>query len=146
MAYPCLGDNVWYFFTPRDRKRVYRLCANGYWKCYGTKQKIYHDNIRIGYKNSLIFYVGEPPYGRETIWVMKEYIAERPPRLIRDDDTGDIEVKTISTWFCVTLMLMFSVMYIYWCYKIVHSFPTLAGRLRFVSNSEENRPSPAFKN
>ncbi|KZV52969.1 NAC domain-containing protein 2-like [Dorcoceras hygrometricum] len=88
-AYPCQGEDVWYFFTPRDRKRLYRVCANGYWKCYGTKQQIYHDNVRIGYKNSLIFYEGEPPNGRETIWVMKEYIADPPSRL-RDDETGEI--------------------------------------------------------
>ncbi|XP_073301216.1 NAC domain-containing protein 1-like [Primulina huaijiensis] len=91
VAYPSLADNAWYFFTPRDRKRLYRAAGNGYWKCHGTKQQIYHNNIRIGYKNSLIFYRGKPPYGRETIWVMKEYIVDQPPRRLQDDDNGDIE-------------------------------------------------------
>ncbi|CAM8968793.1 unnamed protein product [Rhodiola kirilowii] len=80
------GTDEWYFFSPRDRKypngaRPNRAAASGYWKATGTDKLIVRTDTasscgrpeRIGVKKGLVFYVGKPPRGSKTDWIMNEY-------------------------------------------------------------------------
>ncbi|KAK1279894.1 NAC transcription factor 29 [Acorus gramineus] len=93
------GDREWYFFSPRDRKypngiRPNRAAASGYWKATGTDKPIISSSgnrkENVGVKKALVFYVGRPPKGSKTNWIMHEYrLAEppnnnRPPIKLRD--------------------------------------------------------------
>ncbi|XP_057479787.1 NAC domain-containing protein 1-like [Actinidia eriantha] len=84
-SYPVLGDNDWYFFSPRDRKypkgkRPNRAAGDGYWKATGIDKPIKHKNEVVGYKKSLVFYLGKAPRGDKTNWIMKEYtLVDAPP-------------------------------------------------------------------
>ncbi|XP_010930661.1 NAC domain-containing protein 104 [Elaeis guineensis] len=66
------GGNYWYFFTHRAQNRE---TANGYWKPIGVEECITSssDHNDVGLKKTLIFYVGEPPEGIKTNWIMHEY-------------------------------------------------------------------------
>ncbi|CAA2959652.1 NAC transcription factor 29-like [Olea europaea subsp. europaea] len=73
-----IGENEWYFFTPRDRKypnglRPNRAAVSGYWKATGTDKAIYSGSKYVGIKKSLVFYKGRPPKGVKTDWIMHEY-------------------------------------------------------------------------
>ncbi|XVE85834.1 hypothetical protein DITRI_Ditri17bG0123200 [Diplodiscus trichospermus] len=73
-----IGENEWYFFTPRDRKypngvRPNRATVSGYWKATGTDKAIYSGSKYVGVKKSLVFYQGRPPKGIKTDWIMHEY-------------------------------------------------------------------------
>ncbi|XP_027173676.1 NAC domain-containing protein 2-like [Coffea eugenioides] len=73
------GEEEWYFFSPRDRKypngaRPNRTAASGYWKATGTDKPILScSGARIGVKKALVFYIGKPPNGVKTDWIMIEY-------------------------------------------------------------------------
>ena len=75
------GDKEWYFFSPRDRKypngaRPNRAAASGYWKATGTDKPIKTGSSKkenIGVKKALVFYIGKPPKGKKTDWIMHEY-------------------------------------------------------------------------
>ncbi|XP_021909397.1 NAC transcription factor 25-like [Carica papaya] len=85
------GDDEWFFFSPRDRKypngaRPNRAAASGYWKATGTDKPILTSGSKsIGVKKSLVFYIGRPPKGAKTNWIMNEYrlldTMIKPPRL-----------------------------------------------------------------
>lgn len=73
-----MGENEWYFFSPRDRKypngvRPNRATVSGYWKATGTDKAIYSGSKYVGVKKSLVFYKGRPPKGHKTDWIMHEY-------------------------------------------------------------------------
>ncbi|KAL6505620.1 histone chaperone [Orobanche hederae] len=73
-----IGENEWYFFTPRDRKypngvRPNRAAVSGYWKATGTDREIYSGSKHVGVKKALVFYMGKPPKGVKTDWIMHEY-------------------------------------------------------------------------
>lgn len=73
-----VGENEWYFFTPRDRKypngvRPNRAAVSGYWKATGTDKAIYSGSSYVGIKKALVFYKGKPPKGIKTDWIMHEY-------------------------------------------------------------------------
>ncbi|XVF07932.1 hypothetical protein REPUB_Repub06bG0181900 [Reevesia pubescens] len=75
-----LGEDEWYFFSPRDRKypngaRPNRAAASGYWKATGTDKPILTScgTKSIGVKKALVFYKGRPPKGTKTEWLMHEY-------------------------------------------------------------------------
>ncbi|PIM98513.1 hypothetical protein CDL12_29009 [Handroanthus impetiginosus] len=73
-----VGENEWYFFTPRDRKypngvRPNRAAVSGYWKATGTDKAIYSGSKYVGVKKALVFYKGRPPKGLKTDWIMHEY-------------------------------------------------------------------------
>lgn len=74
------GDEEWFFFTPRDRKypngaRPNRAAGSGYWKATGTDRPILSSSgsKNIGVKKALVFYMGRPPKGIKTDWIMNEY-------------------------------------------------------------------------
>ncbi|CAL5352439.1 unnamed protein product [Camellia sinensis] len=80
-----LGEREWYFFTPRDRKylkgsRPSRKAGYGYWKATGADKPIKLNGNTIGYKKSLVFYLGKPPKGDKTDWIMHEFRLNAPPR------------------------------------------------------------------
>ncbi|XP_021681110.2 NAC domain-containing protein 68-like [Hevea brasiliensis] len=74
------GEDEWYFFTPRDRKypngtRPNRAAGAGYWKATGTNRPILTSSgsNNIGVRKALVFYLGRPPKGTKTDWIMNEY-------------------------------------------------------------------------
>ncbi|KAF2283340.1 hypothetical protein GH714_002419 [Hevea brasiliensis] len=74
------GEDEWYFFTPRDRKhpngtRPNRAAGAGYWKATGTDRPILTSSgsNNIGVRKALVFYLGRPPKGTKTDWIMNEY-------------------------------------------------------------------------
>ncbi|KAK9273219.1 hypothetical protein L1049_018026 [Liquidambar formosana] len=83
-------EKEWYFFTPRDRKyrngtRPNRAAGDGYWKATGCDHEIKQtkkgeDAVVVGLKKSLVFYMGRPPRGIKTNWIMHEYRLNDPPR------------------------------------------------------------------
>ncbi|KAM7523421.1 hypothetical protein LguiA_013323 [Lonicera macranthoides] len=75
--YDDLGENKWYFFTPRDRKYKYgtrpnRAAGNGYWKASSIDRCIKYMGQTVGYKKTLVFYEGKSPKGIKTNWIMRE--------------------------------------------------------------------------
>ncbi|PKA47255.1 NAC transcription factor NAM-2 [Apostasia shenzhenica] len=74
------GEGEWFFFTPRDKKypngvRPNRAAGSGYWKATGTDRPILAagGSQCIGVKKALVFYIGRPPKGTKTEWIMHEY-------------------------------------------------------------------------
>nr|QJD55561.1 transcription factor NAC10 [Fagopyrum tataricum] len=77
------GEKEWYFFTPRERKypngvRPNRAAVSGYWKATGTDKSIKSGSRSVGIKKSLVFYMGRPPKGTKTEWIMHEYRLNQP--------------------------------------------------------------------
>ncbi|CAA0813230.1 NAC domain-containing protein 55 [Striga hermonthica] len=86
--YPQLGDQEWYFFTPRDRKypngsRPTRSVNGiGYWKATGADKLVMSKGELAGRKKVLVFYQGRPKSGneRKTNWIMHEYKLNSPSK------------------------------------------------------------------
>ncbi|GER41091.1 hect ubiquitin-protein ligase, partial [Striga asiatica] len=86
--YPQLGDQEWYFFTPRDRKypngsRPTRSVNGiGYWKTTGADKLIMWKGELVGRKKVLVFYQGKPKSGneRKSNWIMHEYKLNAPSK------------------------------------------------------------------
>ncbi|XP_049359993.1 NAC transcription factor 25-like [Solanum verrucosum] len=82
---PTTAENVWYVFTPRDRKypngeRPDRCTGNGYWKATGADISINDDkNSKIGSRRALVYHIGKPPKGKKTDWIMHEYMIPKIP-------------------------------------------------------------------
>ncbi|KAK1403843.1 NAC domain-containing protein [Heracleum sosnowskyi] len=71
-------DLEWYFFCPKEKKytrggRSNRTTENGYWKITGTDKLVTINQRTVGMRKTLIFYIGQPPKGERTDWVMHEY-------------------------------------------------------------------------
>ncbi|KAJ8529865.1 hypothetical protein K7X08_036700 [Anisodus acutangulus] len=64
--------NKWYFYSRRTESRI---TENGYWKSLGVDEPIFSSSsdANIGMKKNYAFYIGEPPEGVKTNWVMQEY-------------------------------------------------------------------------
>lgn len=93
--YAVLGDNEWYFFTPRDRKypngdRPNRAAGTGYWKATGADKPIMDNNITVGFRKALVFHQGKPPNGNKTNWIMHEFRVNESPR--PKADASDMKV------------------------------------------------------
>ncbi|XP_073128947.1 NAC domain-containing protein JA2L-like isoform X2 [Henckelia pumila] len=79
--YPSLGKDEWYFFSGKylNGNQPNRAAGNGYWKATGADKKILENGVRLGSKKCLVFYVGNPPKGDKTEWIMHEYVSDQPP-------------------------------------------------------------------
>ncbi|XP_022932597.1 NAC domain-containing protein 83-like [Cucurbita moschata] len=76
-----------YFFSTKFPKfpnggSFIRITASGYWKPVGNDRAVVsskQDQL-VGWKKSLVFYVGKFPYGMKTDWIMHEYrLVDFPP-------------------------------------------------------------------
>ncbi|CAN1198311.1 NAC transcription factor 32 [Linum perenne] len=96
--YEKYGEGEWYFFTPRDKKypngtRPNRAAGNGYWKATGADKVIKDEStdseVVIGLRKALVYYMGKPPKGEKTDWIMHEFrlksADDSPPRAPRTD-------------------------------------------------------------
>ncbi|XP_047336620.1 NAC domain-containing protein 104-like [Impatiens glandulifera] len=64
------GDK-WFYYSRRTNKRI---TGNGYWKPLGVDEQIFSTaNKLVGLKKYYVFYMGKPPSGSKTNWVMQEY-------------------------------------------------------------------------
>ncbi|KAF2293351.1 hypothetical protein GH714_000964 [Hevea brasiliensis] len=81
------GETEWYFFTPRDKRypngsRPKRDAGGGYWKATGGDKAVKYKGAVVGYRKALVFYMGKPPNGTKTNWIMHEYrVSDAPPRI-----------------------------------------------------------------
>ncbi|XP_057807750.1 NAC domain-containing protein 67-like [Salvia miltiorrhiza] len=81
-TYPAVGDNEWYFFTPRNRKhpkgfRPDRVAGGGFWRATATVKKVKHEGRVIGQKQTLVYHTGINKQSEKTSWMMHEYTAHR---------------------------------------------------------------------
>jgi hypothetical protein len=80
------GQQEWYFFSYKDRKypsgtRTNRATAAGFWKATGRDKPVMSrsssggskQQVVIGMRKTLVFYIGRAPHGRKTDWIMHEY-------------------------------------------------------------------------
>lgn len=88
-----IGEREWYFFVPRDRKRIYggrpnRTTERGFWKATGSDRSVYGVGRKdvIGLKKTLVFYRGRAPRGLKTDWVMNEYRLPTATTSVPHDD------------------------------------------------------------
>lgn len=56
------------------------MAGDGYWKATGADKPVKLGRIIIGYKKSLVFYLGKPPMGYKTDWMMHEFTLNAPSR------------------------------------------------------------------
>ncbi|KAK4486019.1 hypothetical protein RD792_008681 [Penstemon davidsonii] len=75
--FPPLEENIWYFFTPRDRKfqssvRVNRVACTGNWKATAKDKPVCYNGEIVGSKKVLVFYEGKS----KTNWIMYEYTVK----------------------------------------------------------------------
>lgn len=110
--YDDLGENKWYFFTPRDRKyrngtRPNRAAGNGYWKATRANRCIKYIGKTFGYKKALVFYEGKSPKGKKTNWIMQEYrIIDAPPHAKRS--ANDLRINYYVYNLSITLVIIMS--------------------------------------
>ncbi|XP_065046293.1 NAC domain-containing protein 104-like isoform X1 [Musa acuminata AAA Group] len=64
------GNRCWYFFTSRSEDRA---SVSGYWNPVGTDEVVISGNKDVGVKTTLKYYIGQPPDGIKTNWLMHEY-------------------------------------------------------------------------
>ncbi|CAI9770096.1 unnamed protein product [Fraxinus pennsylvanica] len=65
-------SNKWYFYSRRTQSRI---TDSGYWQSIGIDEPIYSSASQklIGMKKYYAFYIGEPPEGVKTDWILQEY-------------------------------------------------------------------------
>ncbi|MCD7459494.1 hypothetical protein HAX54_041060 [Datura stramonium] len=67
------GGNKWYFYSRRTHETT-RITSSGFWKPMGADETILSgSNHNVGVKKYYAFYMGEPPQGHKTNWLMQEY-------------------------------------------------------------------------
>ncbi|KAF2293385.1 hypothetical protein GH714_001129 [Hevea brasiliensis] len=56
--------------------------GGGYWKATGGDKAVKYKGAVVGYRKALVFYMGKPPNGTKTNWIMHEYrVSDAPPRI-----------------------------------------------------------------
>ncbi|KAF2293319.1 hypothetical protein GH714_000771 [Hevea brasiliensis] len=56
--------------------------GGGYWKATGGDKAVKYRGAVVGYRKALVFYMGKPPNGTKTNWIMHEYrVSDAPPRI-----------------------------------------------------------------
>nr|UBT01688.1 NAC transcription factor 84 [Litchi chinensis] len=96
-------DDVYYFFTPTDRKypngdRPSRAAGSGYWKATGAKKPVNYHGETVGYRNALVFYRGKPPNGAKTDWIMHEFKVDDKFRAQNPPPTRDVSCMRLDDW------------------------------------------------
>ncbi|OIW16012.1 hypothetical protein TanjilG_04547 [Lupinus angustifolius] len=86
-----MGENIWYFFSMRDKKyptglRTNRATESGYWKTTGKDKDIFCARVLVGMKKTLVFYKGRAPRGEKSNWVMHEYRLENKHGFLHSQD------------------------------------------------------------
>lgn len=72
----------WYLFSHKDKKyptgnRTNRATAAGFWKATGRDKPIHtKQNLVVGMRKTLVFYIGRAPNGQKSDWIMHEYRLE----------------------------------------------------------------------
>ncbi|CAA0828583.1 NAC transcription factor 29 [Striga hermonthica] len=79
------GKNKWHFFTKRQTKyrngsRPSRVAGDGYWRATGADKTIIHRDVKIGFKNSLVYFRGKPGENTKTDWLMTEFLLTKDNR------------------------------------------------------------------
>ncbi|KAF8410977.1 hypothetical protein HHK36_003515 [Tetracentron sinense] len=97
--YKACGEKEWYFFTPRDRKyangtRPNRAAGDGFWKATGADISVYSGDTKVGYRKVLVYYMGKPPKGEKTNWIMHEYrvLGDGTPRTRTKTNANDMKL------------------------------------------------------
>ncbi|CAN6586430.1 unnamed protein product [Malus baccata var. baccata] len=95
-------DPEMYFFTPRDKKypngcRPSRTAADGFWKATGGNKNIKERGKTIGYKNTLVFFLGTQKKGTKTDWIMQEYTIRQYKPSNRPAPAGHCDTK-LDKW------------------------------------------------
>ncbi|KAF2321777.1 hypothetical protein GH714_002688 [Hevea brasiliensis] len=96
----------------QDRKypngtRPNRAAGAGYWKATGTDRPILTSSgsNNIGVRKALVFYLGRPPKGTKTDWIMNEYrlldATVKPSRLLASILAGQT-LPPIETISCIS--------------------------------------------
>lgn len=72
-------------------KKSKGICQNqstndGFWEAFGGELQIQENGIVVGFKKQLHFYIGKPPKGVPTKWVMDEYRVEVLPQTKRSEN------------------------------------------------------------
>ncbi|XP_026658791.2 NAC domain-containing protein 90-like [Phoenix dactylifera] len=99
----------WFFFCPRQEREARggkptRTTPSGYWKVTGSPGYVLSSqNLRIGWKKTMVFYTGRAPTGTKTKWKMNEYKAleeaaastsTTPPRLRNEFSVCRVYIKS----------------------------------------------------
>ncbi|KAG1331060.1 putative NAC domain-containing protein 61 [Cocos nucifera] len=99
----------WFFFCPRQEREARggkptRTTPSGYWKVTGSPSfVISSQNLRIGWKKTMVFYTGRAPTGTKTKWKMNEYKAleeavattsSTPPKLRNEFSVCRVYIKS----------------------------------------------------
>lgn len=97
--YKSSNEKELYFFTPRQRKykngdRPNRAAGDGYWKATGADKAIKHNGEVVGFRKALVFYIGKPPAGTKTSWIMHEYRVKNAPECQRTEKDDYMKVIT----------------------------------------------------
>lgn len=74
-----------YFFSTMESKypngkRSNRATTSGFWKASGLEKQIVDSRNKdvVGTKKTLVLYIGKPPKGSKTDWIMHEYKLSNP--------------------------------------------------------------------
>ncbi|KAF2293353.1 hypothetical protein GH714_000981 [Hevea brasiliensis] len=80
------GERMVLFYTKGQEypngSRPKRDAGGGYWKATGADKAVKYKGAVVGYRKALVFYMGKPPNGTKTNWIMHEYrVSDAPPRI-----------------------------------------------------------------
>ncbi|CAK7324255.1 unnamed protein product [Dovyalis caffra] len=93
-------ENEWFFFSTRSKDDDIILMEDGYYEIdpEGTGP-ITWNNIIVGYVKTLNFYLGDPPNGTETDWMVEE-LRVNPEFVPINKDDRSIQEKIANLVVC----------------------------------------------